>query len=670
MFAASLRKFNLNSAVSFMNIRSAVLILFCCNLFLSVTAQPANKNTSELTLFTLNKKPVNTGEFIYLYRKNNQDKAEEFTRPKIEEYLNLFINFKLKVEEAKHRGQDTTAAFHKEYNSYREELRKPYLPDTRMIDSLVRLTYDRMLEEVKAAHILINLKPDATPEDTLTAHRRISELRTRIIQGEDFETLAASVSEDPSARLNKGDLGYFTALQMVFPFEQAAFTTPVGNVSLPVRTQFGYHLVKVIDRRPTRGEVEVSHIMLRTGEAQDNEKAKNTIFDIYDQLQKGVKWEELCNQYSQDPSSKDKGGRLKPFGVGAMRGVPEFEQAAFYLKEPGDISDPVKTQFGWHIIRLESRIPLPPLKEMEASLRSRVTREDRAQISRQAIQNKMRKEFDFKENETVKTKVLALGDTTLRKGKWRADLSTAADDVLFSMQGKTYPAQDFLKYAEQKQKPNSLSPGAYLTQLYTQYVDEVQGRLMEEKIKQKNPDYSFLLKEYYEGILLFEIMEKEVWNKASEDSVGQHQYFSAHADNYKAKERVKGKIFTSSSRSAIDQLKTLVEKGDSASIQQFVTSQKIRTEAGAFEKNDRPVLSKVTWGPGAYVAENNGTYHLVWITSLIPPGPRSFAEARAAVISDYQNFVEQQWIAHLKKKFPVKINKKGKQYVFEQLVKK
>jgi peptidyl-prolyl cis-trans isomerase SurA len=653
-----------------MSIRSAVLILSFCNLFLCGFAQPGDKkNTSELTLFTLNKKPINTSEFIYLYRKNNQDKPGEFTREKIEEYLNLFINFKLKVEEARYRGQDTTAAFLKEYNSYREELRKPYLPDTRMIDSLVKLTYDRMLEEVKAAHILINIKPDATPEDTLAAYRRINELRSRVIQGEDFETLASSFSEDPSARSNKGNLGYFTALQMVFPFEQAAFTTPVGSVSLPVRTRFGYHLVKVMDRRPTRGEVEVSHIMLRTGEGNDNEKTKNSIFDIYDQLQKGVKWEELCSQYSQDPSSKDKGGRLRPFGVGAMGGVPEFEQAAFNLEKPGDVSDPVKTQFGWHIIRLESKIPLPPLKEMEASIRNRVTRDDRAQISRQAIQHKMRKEFGFTENETVKTKVLALGDTTLRKGKWRADLNTISDDVLFSMQGKTCSARDFLKFAEQEQKPNSLLPAAYLTQLYSQYVDDIQGQLLEERIKQKNPDYSFLLNEYYEGILLFEIMEKEVWNKASEDSVGQHRYFTAHANNYQAKERVKAKIFTSSSPTAIDQLKGLLEKGDSLSIHQFVTNQKIRVESGAFEKDDRPVLNKVTWAPGIHFSENNGTYSLVRITSLLPPGPRSFTEARPAVISDYQNFVEQQWIAQLKKKFSVKINKKGKRYVFEQLVK-
>jgi peptidyl-prolyl cis-trans isomerase SurA len=652
-----------------MNVRSVILILFCCLGFKSLVAQSEKKEANGLTLFTLNKKPVTAEEFIYLYSKNNQGKQNEFTREKIDEYLTLLINFKLKVEEAKHRGQDTTAAFLKEFNSYREELRKPYLPDTRMIDSLVELTYNRLQEEVRAVHILINIKPDATPDDTLAAYRKIMALRDRSMKGEDFETLAAANSEDPSARINKGDLGYFSAMQMVFPFEQAAFKTPVGSVSLPVRTRFGYHVIKVMDRRKSRGEVEVSHIMTRTGEGFDNEKAKNTIFDIYDQLQKGVKWEELCREFSQDPSSKEKGGRLRPFAAGAMPGIPEFEQAAFNLKNPGDISDPVQTQFGWHILRLESKIPLPSLKEMESSLRSRVSRDDRAQLSRQRIQEKMRKEYGFTENQTVKSHVLALADSSLKKGKWKPNRSGVGNEVVFSMQGKSYSVNEFLDFAESKQKPNSLAPEAYLNQLYTQYVESIQGFWLEEQIKKQNPDYAFLLKEYYEGILLFEIMEKEVWNKASEDSVGQQKYFVAHASAYQAKERAKAKIFSASGRSVIESLRPLIEKGDSIALHEVVASQKIRVENGAFEKNERPVLDKVTWAPGIYLTENNGLHSLVWITAILPPGPRTFSEARAAVISDYQLDIEQKWLAALKKKFPVKINKKGKQYVLEQLVK-
>jgi peptidyl-prolyl cis-trans isomerase SurA len=650
--------------------RSFALLVLGWLIVAGAGAQSSESKTTSVDLFSINKKPVAAEEFIYLYRKNHPDKSENFTREKIEEYLDLFVNFKLKVEEARHRGLDTTQAFRKEYGTYREELRKPYLPDTKMMDSLVSLTYRRMKEEVRASHILINLKPEATPEDTLLAYKKIIELRERILKGEDFGTMASTYSEDPSAKINKGDLGYFTAMQMVFPFEQAAYNTPVGSVSMPARTRFGYHLVKVTDKKPSRGEVEISHIMIRTGEGYDNEKAKDLIFDVYDQLQKGVKWEELCKEYSQDPSSKDNGGRLRPFGVGAMSGVPEFEQIAFNLKESGNVSDPFQTQFGWHIIRLESKIPLPSFKDIEASLKNRVSRDERSQISRQALQQKMKKDFDFAENVEIKSKVLSLGDTTLKTGTWAVKPGAVDESrVLFSMQNKNFTVKEFLSYVAQTQKPNTLSSSNYLNQLYDQFVDENLGLLMEEKIKKENPDYSWLLKEYYEGILLFEIMEKEVWNKASEDSTGQLNYFRSHIADYQAKERMKGKIFSSSSKNIVEQLKPLVEKGDSVKIQEFVSAQKVRNETGAFEKSERPVLAKIDWFPGLFTAENNGQFYLIWIKNILPPGPRTFNEARPAVISDYQNYLEKQWLDQLKKKYALKINKKGKQYALRQLVK-
>lgn len=650
--------------------KSITLILFCCFIVLQASAQSPDKKETPPPLFTLAKKPVLADEFIYLYRKNHTDKQGDFTQAKVEEYLDLFVNFKLKVEEARRRGLDTTQAFLKEYSTYREELRKPYLPDTRMLDSLAELTYKRMQEEVRASHILLNLKPDATPEDTLAVYKKALELRNRALTGESFETLAGTFSEDPSAKINRGDLGYFTAMQMVYPFEQAAYTTSPGSISMPVRTRFGYHLVKVTDRKPARGEVEVSHIMIRTGEGFDNEKSKNTIFEIYEQLQKGVKWEELVKEYSQDPSSKENGGKLRPFGVGAMAAVPEFEQTAFALKKPGDISDPFQTQFGWHIMRLETKIAMPAYQEMAASLKNRVSRDERSQISKQALQTKVKRKFGFTENQQVRSKVLALADSTLQQGKWKAKAITAPSEVLFTAQGQQHTTKDFIQFAERMQKPNSMLPAQYLETLYNQYVDEALGLLMEEKIKAQNPDYNWLLKEYYEGILLFEIMEKEVWNKASEDSVGQRKYFEQHAASYQAKERVKARIYSSaSSKVMLDVLKEMVEEGDSAKVQAFVKEQNIRQETGAFEKTDRPVLGKITWAKGAHLAENNGTHYLVLVRDMIAPGPRSFSDARAAVISDYQNYLEKQWLEQLRKKYPVKISKKGKQFVLQQLVK-
>jgi peptidyl-prolyl cis-trans isomerase SurA len=641
-----------------------VLIL----IFLASPVLSQKKNDAS-TLFTIAKKPVTLEEFSYLYNKNNQGKKEEFTEAKIEEYLNLFINFKLKVEEARHRGYDTTAAFKKEFGTYRAELRKPYLPDDKLVDSLTTLTYNRMKEEVKASHILVNLQPDATPADTLKAFEKILTIRKKLVAGENFETMATTFSEDPTAKLNKGSLGWFTALQMVFPFEQAAFTTAVGDISKPIRTSFGYHLVKVYGRRPSKGEIEVSHIMLRENGDSDSTRAKDFAFEVFDKLQKGMPWNELCSEYSEDPSSKENGGRLRAFGVGAMPAVPEFEAAAFELQNPGDISDPVKTQFGWHIIRLDKKIPLPSFEEIGASIKNRVTRDDRAKISRQAIQNKMKKEFGFTENAEVKTNVFALADSSLTKGKWTSN-GRGTDEILFSMNGVNYSAKNFLAYLEKNQKTNLLGPEKYIEQLYNQYVDDVQGQAFEQKIKQQHPDYGFLLNEYYEGILLFEIMEREIWNKASDDSVGQRNYYEGHKDAYKASDRIKARIFSSSSKDAIDKLQAMLAAGDSTGANEFITKEKIRRESANFEKTDRPVLSKISWTPGMHAADNNGMNYLVVVKELLPPGNKSFDESRSSVISDYQNFLEKEWIKKLKKKYPIKVNKKGKQKLLKQLVKK
>ena len=647
--------------------KSSITSLLLCVLIHTVAAGQG-KNTEAQVLFSVEKKPIMTDEFIYLYRKNHQNKPDEFTEDKIDEYLKLFIHYKLKVEEALSRGLDTTAGFKKEFNTYRDELLKPHLPDARIIDSLVRLTYDRLKEEVKASHILVKLKPDATPADTLAAYNKAASLHKRIADGETFNRLAAEYPRDPDAEIFTENLGFFTAMQMVFPFEQAAFTTPVGKVSPPVRTQFGYHLVSVNDRRPSRGEVEVSHIMIKTGDGVDNDEAKNTIFDVYDRLQKGMRWEELCEQYSEDPNSKDSGGRLRPFGVGAMASVPEFEQMAFSLQNKGDISDPFQTQFGWHILRLESKIPLPPFEEIKPSLTTRVTRDERVHISRQALRERMRVALGYTEYPDIKSKILTFADTSLSKGSWKPLLANdLKEKVLFSMQGQPFRVRDFVAYVQSNQKSNTLPPAQYLSELFTDYVDASQMQLLEEKIKAQSPDYKWLLKEYYEGILLFEIMEKEVWNKATQDTVGQRKYFNDHQEKYRAQERISGHIYASGSRKSLLDLQPLLT--DDSAAAEFVRRNKVRAESGHFEKQDRPVLSKITWSPGVQLAENNGMNYLIFIEKILPPMPKTFQEARSSVISDYQTYLEETWVAKLKEKFKVKINKKAKKAAFQELMK-
>lgn len=653
---------------SVLEMRTRLLFLILTGFSVQAFSQ-TKKNKQPVPLITVNKQPVYTDEFVYLYKKNHQNRPEEFTESKISEYINLFTNFKLKVAEARALGMDTTKKFTKEFKTYREDLKKPYRAEPDVVDQLAKEIYQNLTQEVRASHILIGLKDDAFPSDTLTAYQKMADIRKRILAGEDFEKLARELSEDPSAKYNGGDLGYFTAMQMVYPFERAAYQTNVGQLSPIVRTRFGYHLIKVIDKKPARGEVEVSHILLRA-ENDKNGKVKNTILEIYEQLKAGRAWNDLCKEYSEDASTKDVGGKLRPFGVGALASVPEFERMAFSLKNPGDISDPFQSAIGWHLIRLEKKIPLPPYAELEASLKKRVARDERLQISQQALNAKRKKDMGFVEVEEVKREFFALADSSFNKGKWKfSGSSLLLEKKIAALQGKELRVSDVVKFISINQAPNGINPKNYLEQLYTTFVDESMNDLEEERLKSDKPEFKNLLTEYREGILFFEIMEKEIWNKASEDTLGQRNYYQSHPDKFQAKERVEARIFTATDKSPIDEFKQKVEKGDTISeafLKKFKSVQSFRK----YEKGDSKIIDKVSWVVGLHETQVESNYYLVEIQQLVLPGLKTFEESKASIITDYQAELEKIWLEKLRKKYPVSVSSKGKKMVLAELVKK
>lgn len=640
------------------------VVFFGCAI--AATSQPKSE-TGPLPLFSIGEQQVTTDEFLYTYKKNHPNK-QDYTDDKIDEYLELFINFKLKVTEARTQGLDTTAKFETEFKTYREELKKPYRTEPDALEKLTKETYQRLTEEIRAAHILIALKPDATPTDTTIAYQKISHLKSRVLAGEDFEKLARELSEDPSAKYNGGDLGYFTALQMVFPFEDAAYRTPVGEVSAIVRTRFGYHLIKVKDRKASRGEVEVSHILIRT--AQDEVKVKNTIFSVYDQLKGGRSWDEVCKEYSEDTNTREAGGRLKPFGVGALSSVPEFEAMAFSMQQPGDISDPFQSAIGWHIIRLESKIPLPSFKEMEPALRRRVSRDERLQLSQQTLQAKRRKEFSFQENEAIKQQVVVLADSSLIRGAWKySGAEELSPQTLFSVAGNGTQVNELIQYIYAHQKPTAGSPISILTQLYEALVEEKIAEAEEAKLMREHPDFRNLLNEYREGILLFEIMETEIWGKASADSAGQKRYFEQNQSRYQAGERLEARIFSASDKSVIEDIQSKISRGDTlkdSDLKKFKSIQNFRT----YERKDNKVIDQISWSTGLHEAEMDGLFYLVEVKRLIAPGLKTYEEARPQVIADYQDYLEKNWVTGLRETYRVKINKKGKKFVIAQLTTK
>lgn len=650
----------------FQNMRIAIFFLF--GSVLAVFGQNKPKPQSKpQPLFTVAKSAVTTQEFSYLYKKNHQHKPEDFTTAKVEEYLDLYVNFKLKVKEALMRGLDTMRAFKKEFDQYREEIKKPYISEGDDLDRLVKEAYQRMVEQVRASHILITLKADATPADTLTAWNKISDIRKRALSGDDFAALAKELSEDPSAKTNGGDLGYFTAFDMVYPFETVAYQTKVGDVSKILRTRFGYHIIKVVDHRPSTGEVEVSHIMLRTGQG-DDAKARNTAFDVSNQLKAGAKWEELCSQYSEDPNTKNNGGRLRPFGMGTFAtSAPEFEQAVFTMKNPGDVTDPFQTKFGWHIVRLEKKIPPPEFKDVQANISRRVARDERLQLSKVARFEKMKKQLGFKEDNDVKDDIFQLADSTLGKD-WKGFIVKEIAPIC-KIGDTDYSQNDFIQFVVTNQTKSNLSPRAYMEQLYNKWIEKILNEAEEEKLIREKPEFKVMLDEYREGILLFTIMEQEVWNKASNDSIGQRKFYDSHVNQYKAGDRVMARMFVTDSKDLLSTFKTKIANGDT------ITTADIRklknvSNYRAYEKGESKIIDRITWAIGTHETEIEGMFYLIEVSNLIPPGIKSFDDARASVISDYQDQLEKEWVASLKKKYPVSIHAKGKKAVIQELTTK
>jgi len=341
---------------------------FCLSFLLLFAFQLQAKKKNEI-LVTIGKEKVSKDEFEANYRRNNSNILDKKDVKSPQDYLDLFIKFRLKVLEAEALGYDTVRAFRDELEGYRKELAKPYLTDVTYNEEMVKTAYHRTQYERKASHILIRVAPDASPADTLIAWNKINNLRKQLIAGADFNEMAAKYSEDPSAAQNKGLLGYFTAFQMVYPFEDMTYRTPVGQVSEIIRTRFGYHVIKVHDERLAAGEAKVAHIMKMFPQQASEEtinKLKLSADSLWIKATSGADFAELARKYSDDKQSSNDGGVINWFTPNNM--VPSFAEASFALKNDGDISPVIRTPFGWHIIKRIERRPVLPLDKLRTTL--------------------------------------------------------------------------------------------------------------------------------------------------------------------------------------------------------------------------------------------------------------------------------------------------------------
>lgn len=755
------------------------MIRFRCWLLVGALTLPAALRAqvaapaTDPVLLTIGDRPVTVGEFRQVYQKNLLTTDSAAQGGSMRDYLKLFINYKLKVRAAEARGLDTTQAFREELGTYRHQSAQSYLTEKKVTDALIREAYDRMREELKVSHILVACAAEAAPADTVKAYLEALNLRERIRAGEKFEEIAKTNSKDPYAAQNGGSLGWMTGLQMVYPFETAAYRTPEGQISQPVRSKFGYHLILVHDRRPAQGKVTVAHILTRfppNATEADKTSAKNRIDEAYLALQRGEPFDRIVKQYSDDATSRANGGQLPPFETGRM--VEPFEQAAFSLKKVGAYSAPFQTTFGWHIVRLLEREPLGSFEDLSGLIRQRVLADSRSDAGKATLLERVKRENGYAPNIQVLNEVLSRADSRLPAGNWtyqpRGDALESR--TLFFIGKQEVKVAEFLGYLQNHQQARpGAAPEALMRAQIQAFADEKNLAYEEAILETKNPEFKALMQEYRDGILLFQMMEENVWGKSLTDSTGQRQYYQQNQRAYQWPERVVASVVNAKDRATLDQVQRVWAKNpyplnrtlpdlrfarnqvaltdahreqlfdlivvlaknpdyvvevsghadtsepDSLSavrlrnavryltgnggialtritevdegkfkpvsptdrdknrrvgivfftnsradvVKQFneKSPDRLRYETGTFKKGDNALLDGLPWKPGKQtLTQKSGRVVLVDIARVEPSRPKTFEEARGAVINDYQQYLESAWITQLRTQFPVTFN--------------
>ena len=621
----------------------------------------------ERILLQIGDEPVSMGEFERIYRKNNN--ATSLNRQSPEEYLELFINFKLKVKEAEALGMDTTARFVNELEGYRKQLAKPYLVDEDAKEQMLREAYEWSKYDIHAKHILIRLPEDPTPEDTLAAYEKIMGIRDRIVGGEPFEVVARATSEDGSVQQNGGDLNYFTVFSMVYPFEKAAYQTPVGQLSMPFRTNYGYHIVQVLDKRPARGSVKVAHIFVRSPEnSTEDEKrqAYERIQMVYDSLQLGADFAGLALNHSDDRSSARSGGEIPWFGTGRM--IPEFEDACFAIERKGDYSRPFKSSYGWHIVELLDKKGIGSFEEMKPELQQNIDRSDRISARNDLFLARLKKEYGFTEYEEALDPIYGAVDSTLGLGTWKAGRLKDLDNTLIKIGDLNIPAGEFASYVEEKQyHGKAREPRIWIDQLYKSFSDESVLAYEDRKLPEKYPEFRYIYQEYHDGILLFDIMDQRVWSRAIEDTTGLEAFYRAHRKSYMWDERCDAYLVTCSGDADVEGVRSAykkIRKGklDQEELNRTYCSQDtvpcITLEHLVVEKGENALVDRQFGVSGLGPAvENGGAVRFVIVKGLRPSEPKELDEARGQITSDYQESLESRWLDSLKEKYPVTVNR-------------
>lgn len=642
------------------------------SIFLSLTLIGQN----DKTLLVIENQKVPVSEFLDIYTKNN--KNVDYSKASIDEYLDLFINYKLKLMEIQRLRLDTQKNFINEFQKYRDQLAQSYLIDKNTVDKLLNEAYNRMQNDVRVSHILVKLSPYANPKDTLKAYNKALEIRKKLLNGADFAKLAIEMSDDNSARDqntadgrlipgNGGDLGYFNVFNMLYDFETAAYNLNVGDISLPVRTPVGYHIIKLTEKHPAIYRFKIAHILLMyppNATTQDKESIKAKADSIYKEILSGADFAELANLHSEDKGSANKGGEL-PW-LTPFRLVPSFVQP-IYNHKPGDYIPPVETFYGWHIIKLIDKQSPPDFASVKQELLTKLYKDSRYLLAQKKIADSLKQIYKIQYDKKLLVNIAkSINKDSLVKRSFKESQIPNLDNILVKIDDHSIYIKDFATYIKKNQSlfTNTDDIQIFVNKMFDNFLNDKILEIEKENLEKKNPKFATQINDYKEGILIFNLMDQNVWSKAMQDTAGLKAYYETIKNKYLTDEKAKIGIFkTNDAKIAQKVQKTLQKniqksqlnpnlilskinkKNNVVSYDSMIIETKKLADIG-LEKTVNTILSK----------ENNNSYEIYWLQSIIAPQPKSLDEVRGLVISEYQTYLEKQWINELRNRYHWQVN--------------
>ena len=607
-------------------------------------------------LMTVGGRDVKVSEFEYLYNKNN---SQQLKPQSVNDYIDMFVDYKLKVADAENAGIDTTAAFIAEYGKFRDELAAPYLRDKAVEDALLHEAYDHLGRDVKVSHIMIPVNRNFDKDNR--AYARMDSIRNAIVKGQiTFEEAAEKYSIDTPTAQRGGEMGWIAAGRFPWAFEKAAYDTPKGGVSPVIDSGFGLHIVKVDDVRPARGEVQASHILKLTRDipAEMIPAQKAAIDSIYQLLVDGADFADMAMRESQDPGSASRGGDLGWFGSGMM--VAEFDSVAFALKD-GELSKPFATAFGYHIIKRGDHRGIETFENARESLMNMMSRDGRIDEPRKARMKQLANKYDaifLKANMmALKHKLSAAQMDSTTYAFLASDetpLAKIGDKNVVTV-SEAFGGRRFINGA---QAAKSIEESAM------DLLDQQVARLAIDDLAAENADYRNLINEYRDGILLFEISNQNVWDRAAKDKAGLEKFFKENAKKYAwSKPHFKGFIIFAASDSVLNEATKYADTLTETDAEKFVGEMRkhfgknIKIERVIASKGENPITDYLAFdGPKP---ENNNSRWASYCAyrGRVLDNPEEAADVRGAAVTDYQALLEKQWLKKLHKKYKVKINK-------------